>query len=43
MKNYLIKKILMIKKQKIFEELKDVESVTGNPRYNLVVEEINKH
>ena len=29
--------------KKIFEELKDVDSITGNPRYNLVVEEINKH
>ena len=29
--------------KKIFEELKDVDSITGNPRYNLVVQEINKH
>ena len=37
------KRNFSINVKKIFEELKDVESVTGNPRYNLVVEEINKH
>ena len=37
------KRNFSINVKKIFEELKDVESVTGNPRYNSVVEEINKH
>ena len=37
------KRNFSINVKKIFEELKDVESITGNPRYNLVVEEINKH
>ena len=27
----------------IFDELKEVESITGNPRYDNVVEEINRH
>ena len=37
------KRNFSINVKKIFEELKDVDSITGNPRYNIVVEEINKH
>ena len=37
------KRNFSINVKNIFEALKDVESVTGNPRYNLVVIEINKH
>ena len=37
------KRNFSINVKKIFEELKDVESVVNNPRYNSVVEEINKH
>ena len=37
------KRNFSINVKKIFEELKDVDSITGNPRYNLVVQEINKH
>ena len=37
------KRNFSINVKKIFEELKDIDSITGNPRYNLVVEEINKH
>ena len=37
------KRNFSINVKKIFEELKDVESVVTNPRYNSVVEEINKH
>ena len=37
------KRNFSINVKRIFEELKDVDSITGNPRYNIVVEEINKH
>ena len=37
------KRIFSINVKNIFEELKDVESITGNARYGMVVEEINKH
>ncbi len=37
------KRNFSINVKNIFEELKDVESVTGHPKYNQVVEEINKH
>ena len=37
------KRNFSINVKNLFEELKDVDSVTGNPRYNSVVEEIKKH
>ena len=37
------KRNFSINVKNIFEELKDVESITGNPRYDNVVAEINKH
>ena len=37
------KKNFSINVKNLFEELKDVDSVTENPRYNAVVEEIKKH
>ena len=37
------KRFFSINVKNIFEELKDVESVTGNPRYENVVKEINRH
>jgi hypothetical protein len=37
------KRIFSINVKNIFEELKDVESITGNPRYGMVVKEINQH
>ena len=37
------KRIFSVNVKNIFEELKDVESITGNPRYDNVVVEINKH
>ena len=37
------KRNFSINVKNIFEELKDIESVTGHPKYNQVVEEINKH
>ena len=37
------KRFFSINVKNIFEELKDVESITGNPRYDNVVKEINKH
>ena len=37
------KRIFSVNVKNIFEELKDVESITGNPRYDMVVLEINKH
>ena len=37
------KRFFSINVKKIFEELNDVESITGNPRYNMVVTEINRH
>ena len=37
------KRNFSINVKNIFEELKDVESITGNPRYDLVVTEINRH
>ena len=37
------KRFFSINVKNIFDELKDVESITGNPRYDMVVEEINKH
>ena len=37
------KRYFSINVKNIFEELKDVESITGNARYGMVVEEINKH
>ena len=37
------KRNFSINVKKIFEELKEVESVVTNPKYNSVVEEINKH
>ena len=37
------KRIFSVNVKNIFEELKDVESITGNPRYDMVVQEINKH
>ncbi len=37
------KRNFSINVKNIFEKLKDVESITGNPRYDMVVQEINKH
>ena len=37
------KRIFSINVKNIFDLLKDVESLTGNPRYDMVVQEINKH
>jgi hypothetical protein len=37
------KRIFSINVKNIFEELKDVESITGNARYGMVVKEINQH
>jgi len=37
------KKFFSVNVKNIFDELKDVESITGNPRYDSVVQEINKH
>ena len=37
------KKNFSVNVKKIFEEVKDVQSITGNPRYDMVVQEINKH
>ena len=37
------KRNFSINVKNIFDELKDVDSITGNPRYGAVVEEINKH
>ena len=37
------KRNFSINVKNLFEELKNVESITGNPRYNMVIEEIKKH
>ena len=37
------KRNFSINVKNLFEELKEVESVTGHPKYNAVVEEIKKH
>ena len=37
------KRFFSINVKNIFEELKDVESITGNPKYGSVVTEINRH
>ena len=37
------KRFFSINVKNIFDELKDVESITGNPRYDSVVQEINRH
>ena len=37
------KRIFSYNVKNLFDELKDVESITGNPRYDNVVVEINKH
>jgi len=37
------KRFFSLNVKNIFEELKDVESITGNPRYDNVVIEINRH
>ena len=37
------KHIFSVNVKSIFEELKDVESITGNSKYGLVVTEINRH
>ena len=37
------KRIFSVNVKNLFDELKDVESITGNPRYDNVIEEINKH
>ena len=37
------KRNFSINVKNLFEELKDVESITGDPRYNSVLEEIKKH
>jgi len=37
------KRIFSVNVKNIFEELKDVESITGNARYGMVVKEINQH
>ena len=37
------KKNFSVNVKKIFDEVKDVQSITGNPRYDMVVQEINKH
>ena len=37
------KRNFSINVKNLFEELKDVDTVTGNPRYNMVVDEIKKH
>ena len=37
------KRNFSINVKNLFEELKDVDSITGDPRYNSVLEEIKKH
>ena len=37
------KRIFSVNVKNIFEQLKEVESITGNPRYDMVVLEINRH
>ena len=37
------KKNFSVNVKNLFEELKDVDSITGDPRYNSVIEEIKKH
>ena len=37
------KKNFSVNVKKIFEEVKEVQSITGNTKYDMVVQEINKH
>ena len=37
------KRNFSINVKNILDELKDIDSITGHPKYSAVVEEINKH